>query len=166
MSEALLGAIIGGLIGIAGQFVSQRLDFRKWRTERLIEHLREERKRLEVQLDELTPKMQRALTEEAFDAKMGATVLHRCPSRVRDAFSAMIDARIRQMQGEKVDLGQYWFKVLGSCQAALADVDRRIEAALSSGGNWRRIGSRIREKIMTGGYETPESEAPKDVAER
>lgn len=52
MSEAILGVLIGGFLGIGGSLIVACLDYKKWQKTEKINILRKEEERLEKKYDE------------------------------------------------------------------------------------------------------------------
>jgi uncharacterized membrane protein YccC len=69
LSDTLIGVIIGGMIASITPLVMLILDHRRWQRESKLEHLRSERKRLEIMFKENLQRLSKAIAKNSITTK-------------------------------------------------------------------------------------------------
>src|SRR5881628_2033108 len=82
LSDALLGAIIGGAIGIAGSVITAVFQHRQWKRERLLEHLRRQRVELSEFFASVITKTEEGMKDGLLSVDAMTDVYLLCPTKV------------------------------------------------------------------------------------
>lgn len=90
MNETLIGVIVGGLIGIVGQFLIFYFDNKKWKKERIIEVLKMRRDRLEEKYNKCIEELRKSLETNLYGDSALDTIVKTFPQRVCDAYEEVL----------------------------------------------------------------------------
>jgi len=134
LSDALLGAIIGGGIGIAGSVITAMFQHRQWKRERLLEHLRRQRVELAEFFASMIKKTEDGMKDGQLSVDAMTDVYLLCPSKVRVAIVNMIREPDRSPQRLK----DHSLEIQIAMKESLRDLDRRMDRILGL----RRVGKR------------------------
>lgn len=127
INDTILGALIGGLVVSIVPVVSLGLEFRKWKQERLVTHLKTERERLSRLFDEIKEDLKSGMTKDRYPFDMALNILRRCPRPVSRAFANLIAEKDRTQEKYK----EHYVNIVKAMSEVLADLDKKIESAYS-----------------------------------
>jgi hypothetical protein len=127
INDTILGALIGGLVVSIVPVVSLGFEFRKWKRERLVTHLKTERERLSKLFDEIKEDLKSGMTKDRYPFDMALNILRRCPRPVSKAFANLIAEKERTPENYK----EHYVNIIKAMSEVLADLDKRIESAYS-----------------------------------
>ncbi len=85
----LIGVVVGGLIGIVGQFFINFFDNKRWEKEKRIEHLRIKRSDLELKYEKCINSLYESLESNTYNADSVFDALIFFPENVREAYMAV-----------------------------------------------------------------------------
>lgn len=122
MSEGLLGVIIGGVIAVAGTVIGVLVGYKKWKTELMVRHLKEERLRLEKDFDSALEKILEGMLEGVYPSEVTSSIFFLYPKQVYDAFIKMLD---EEDKTEK-KMREHFFMIASSMKKTLAAIDKEI----------------------------------------
>lgn len=128
-SEALLGVIIGGIIGLVGSVMLLVVDARKWRSDRKLEHLRIKRRDMEARFLRLREILPDAMAE-APTATMGTEILDltmRCPKRVEVAIVAYVKDDAEMDAARQRD---HYYNITTEMTVVLRELEQQIDDAV------------------------------------
>jgi hypothetical protein len=122
--EALIGVLIGAVIGYVAAITTLLVEHRRWRKEFKLQYLITERKRREEQCDKIRELLEKGLSESSYPFELGINMFLRLPEDVGYFINrAWKDIDRRQPEG-KQELYQKVTLILG---AYLAKIDKQIE---------------------------------------
>jgi hypothetical protein len=122
MSEAILGTIIGGLIGLGGTIILLLFEYKKWRKDLRIAHLKEKREKYEKAFDSIYLELGTAFEKHIESSRVEypidllSEISIALPDTVRDA--------IKSNMPEKID-------DVGTIRKALAQIRIQMKLYLS-----------------------------------
>jgi hypothetical protein len=135
MSDTLIGVLVGGFIASALPALSLAVEYKKWRRDRRLNHLKAERDRLEKIFGDLRPQVADAVASGVYDVNMAGVLIFRCPQRVEEAFSAMSDEMLGLRTEANSDSdhhnerARYHFhRIIAAMHGELAELDEQIAA--------------------------------------
>ena len=125
-SEALLGVIIGGTIGLVASVMLLVVDQRKWRADRKLEHLRIKRGEMEARFKRLREAIPAAMEDKAFTTEI-LDLTMRCPKNVELAIATCVQ--------EGFDLAidrqkHHYRRITTAMTVALRKFDQQIDDAV------------------------------------
>lgn len=123
MFEALVGVVIGGLIGIAGTVTGVCMEYQKWKKDRRADYLRSERARLEKLYTEISNRLPDNIVDGKYNIDLGTDILFRCPVDVSQAYRELIQEKDKTPE----TLRHHLFRIFAAMKQSLADIDRKIE---------------------------------------
>lgn len=123
MSDTLIGVIIGGLIASIGTVITLLVDYKKWKSDRKIRMLRDQRGRLEVLFGEIRPLIEQGIESDAFDTKTLSAVLSLCPPKVYKAFRDMTMDEDNSTEKKR----DHVLSIFLAMNEALSDIDKEIK---------------------------------------
>lgn len=126
LSDALLGAIIGGSIGIAGSVITAVFQHRQWKRERLLEHLRRQRVELSEFFASVIKKTEEGMKDGLLSADALTDVYLLCPAKVRVAIVNMM----RETDRTPERLKDHSLEIQIAMKESLRDLDRRMDRIL------------------------------------
>lgn len=128
MSEALIGVVIGGLIASVAPVCAIILDTRRWKLEKQLERLKEERSRLEQLLQTALPNLGEAMSVGSYPSTLTSDVFVLMPKEVGQRLEAWLE------EEDKSDLkGKHaYFEICVEMKKAVANVDKKIDALLNA----------------------------------
>lgn len=87
MSEALIGVLIGGLIGWVAPLLTLRYGERRWRFETKLGHLKAERLRFEAHYEQALELFSKGVAENSYSSNMIADFLVLFPAELTEMFN-------------------------------------------------------------------------------
>jgi hypothetical protein len=128
MSDALWGVVIGGAIASLGPIASLIADTKRWKIERKLEQLREERARLERLISETLPQLGEAMLKNNYPSHMSSDIVALMPKAVADRFMTWMKEKPKdELKGKHA-----FFDMALEMKKCVADIDRKISALLDS----------------------------------
>lgn len=128
MSETLWGVLIGGLIASIAPISSLVFESKRWKTERRLEHLREERVRLEQLVTGVLSKLGDAMAKNSYPSTMTSDIFALMPKAVSDRFRIWMEEKDKDELKGKHAL----FDMALEMKKCLAEIDRKIAELLRS----------------------------------
>lgn len=126
MSETLLGVIIGGLIASIAPIASLISETIRWKLERRLEQLREERSRLEHLIADVLPQLGDGMAENSYSSHMTSDIFALMPSSVSDKFEKWM----AEEQKDELKSKHAFFDIALEMKKCLAEIDRNIAKLL------------------------------------
>ncbi len=126
MSEAiigLIGVIIGGLIVTVAQFITHFLNYRKWKKEIKIQHLRLRRDKLEQVFNKAKKEILDGMTKNSYDIDMISDLQFYFPKEVFQSFEKIITGKEEREFNKKM----LFFLIIKEMKKSLAKIDEEIE---------------------------------------
>jgi gas vesicle protein len=102
MSDAIIGVLVGGLIGWVAPFLTLRYSERKWKLELLLAHLKSERERMEAMYERVISQFGEGMAKNAYPSNMSSDLLVLCPGDVRDIFTSFMSDKEKTEERCKV----------------------------------------------------------------
>ena len=127
MSEAIIGVIAGGIIGVSGTIVTLYFSWRKFKTELLLKHLYSKRDRLETSFREAYEGVVNSLIKHRWPQTLIADFEQIFPDNVKDAFQKF-KGKTKAKKSEKRLL---LLKLNREMKKALVEIDDEIEKLLN-----------------------------------
>lgn len=126
MSDQLIAVIVGALIASLMPAITLWFEFQRWKREKQLEHYRNERDRLEQLFEEARVKLVKSMSEDSYPIDVIATLMHRCPDNVYDAFHEMIT------QGEKSqeDYRRHHLRIASEMNKSIKEIESKIEQTI------------------------------------
>ena len=126
MSETLLGVLIGGLIASIAPIASLIFESGRWKLERRLEQLREERARLERLVDDVLPRLGDAMSKNSYPSSMTSDIFALMPKVVSDRFRVWMEEKPKDELKAKHAL----FDMALEMKRCLAEIDKKIAELL------------------------------------
>lgn len=127
MSETLIGVLIGGVIASIAPITSLFFESRRWKIERQLEQLKEERRRLERLIEYVLPQLGRDMVQDSYSAHMTSDIVALMPKSVLDRF----DEWMFEEDKDEVKSKQALFKIAVEMKKCLAEIDEKISNILN-----------------------------------
>ncbi len=122
--EALIGVLIGGVIGYVAAITTLLVEHRRWKKEFKLQYLITERIRREDQCDRIRELLDKGLNEDLYPVELGTKMFIRLPEKVKSLLlTAWKDTDHSDHEGKR-KLYQKVSLILG---AYLNKIDRQIE---------------------------------------
>lgn len=121
--EALIGVLIGGVIGYVAAITTLVVEHRRWRKEFKLQYLITERIRREKQCDRIRELLTKALNENLNPAELATTLWIRLPQKVNSLIVKAWKNKHNQLE-EKQKLNQEVSTILANY---LVEIDKQIE---------------------------------------
>lgn len=129
MREAIIGlagVIIGGIIGLVGQFILARFDNKKWKKEKIIENLRIKRENLEKRYSKCIPELYKSIEKETFSAEMTFEIIHTFPKNVAESFRKFSYGNLNNQEKKKEAQKSVW-DIIYEMKKSLSEIDEQIK---------------------------------------
>lgn len=126
MSEALIGVIIGGVIGSITTFLVLAFEYKKWKKEKRIENLRIKREELEKKYESGRKKLYEGFKKDSYDTDMVFNFEIIFPKNVSEAFKNMMYDKDKSYEAKK----KHSFRIISEMKKSLAQIDKEIEEEL------------------------------------
>jgi len=120
VTEAVAGALVGGLIAIAGSFTAQLLEHRRQNVDRRITFLRDNKAELERLYDGISENLNEGMNSGIFNVSNSMDAIYRCPTHVRDAY-------LKATAAKSVDEKKECFQdVIAEMKKSIVQIDNQI----------------------------------------
>ena len=126
MSEALLGVIIGGIIGLIPTLIVLFIEHKKWKKEINIAILQQKREKIEKRFDEAYEKIHQGIGKGSFSIDMITDILRLSPRKVSEAFDKMMLDKNQNIENQRTHLLEISIEMKNS----LAEIDKEIESII------------------------------------
>ncbi len=126
MSETLLGVLIGGLIASIAPISSLIFESKKWRIERRLAQLKEERARLELLIADVLPQLGKDMSEKNYSSHMTSDIFALMPKSVSDRFLEWMAEESKDELKSK----HAFFDMALEMKKCLVEIDRKIAKLL------------------------------------
>ena len=123
----LCGAIVGGIIGIAGQIVLAFFDYKKWKKEKKIESLRMKRDRLEKLIEETHKRLIDGMEKDFYSSDMISNFKFIFPENVFNAFDNLMKDKDQTVENKN----KHFYFIMSAIKKSLSDIDEEIEKEIS-----------------------------------
>jgi hypothetical protein len=123
MSDTLIGVIIGGIIASVTPIITLFINNWRWRYEKKLERLKEERQRLEKKFEEILGKIVKGMTEDKFPIEMVSEMMVLMPKDVFDKFENWIKEEDKTPEKAKFLI----MEISVAMKKHLAWIDNQIE---------------------------------------
>lgn len=86
MSDALIGVVLGGLIGWVSPLLTLRYTERRWRLEAKLQYLKSERDRFEKLYERNLERFAKGIAENSYSSEMAAEIFALMPKEIADLY--------------------------------------------------------------------------------
>lgn len=122
--EALIGVLIGGVIGYVAAITTLVVEHRRWKKEFKLQYLITERIRREKQCDRIRELLVKGLNENLYPTELATTMWIRLPQKVKSLIEKVWkDIEHNQFEGKQKLYREVSF-ILGTY---LGEIDKQIE---------------------------------------
>lgn len=128
MSEALLGVLIGGLIASISPAASLIFEIKRWKLERRLEQLREERSRLEHVIEKVLPQLGDGMAKNSYSSHMMSDIYALMPKAVSDKF----DEWMKEQPKDELKAKHAFLEMALEMKKCLAAIDAKIAKLLDA----------------------------------
>lgn len=118
---SLIGVVIGGLIGIIGQFGISFFDNKRWEKEKRIEHLRIKRSELDTKYKECMESLYESLKSNTYSTASVFDAIYFFPVDVKEAYR-----NVKEDGDIEVRKKSVW-NVEAEMKKSLAEIDKQID---------------------------------------
>jgi type II secretory pathway pseudopilin PulG len=122
MSEALLGALVGGLLASIVPVFTLFTDSRRWRHEKKLDYLASERSRLEALFSKTLENLSDAMAKNSYPSQMTSDILVLMPKSIGDRFEAWM----KEKPKDELKARNAYLDICLAMKKVLADVDAKI----------------------------------------
>lgn len=122
----LIGVIIGAIIGIIGQALLFRFEYKKWRKEAMIKYLKDKREELEKKYEECREKIWDGMKTNSYNVDMVFTFKSIFPKNVCEAFDELMESE-KPIEERKF----LCWHVIDEMKKSLAEIDDKIEKEIN-----------------------------------
>lgn len=126
MNSTLQGVIVGGIFASLGTIATLVFQYKKWKKEKRIEHLRNERTRLEPLFKKILEQTNQEMKGESMDSDVFADILYLCPEKVKSAYIEFLELKDPTVEEKQ----ESYFSISSAMKESLAEIDHRIEREL------------------------------------
>jgi len=127
MSETLWGVVIGGLIGSCAPLAQLWFSQRQWKKQILIESLKEEYRRIEVQSEVWISQLAEAVEKESFNILLITDIKMRLPEEISELIVEYISSDKNDTATQKSLL----FKVSHAIKKRQVEIEKQIRNLVS-----------------------------------
>lgn len=124
MSEALIGVVIGGLIGSIIPVINLVQEHNRWMRERKLEYLKQERERLNITYVDLLKKISDLVSKDKYSLDVATNILLTVPSRVAEEFWKFVSIEQDVTQKSKAE---FIAAITLEMRKSLSDFDKQIK---------------------------------------
>ena len=127
MNETIVGVIVGGIFASLGTIATLIFEFKRWKKEKKIEHLRLERDRLDTLFGVIFAKLFVSFREDRIDPEMLGDIVNRCPKEVFDSFLSLTHKWVSEPENRDKNFSRFVLDL----KHFLGEYDKKIENEIS-----------------------------------
>lgn len=144
MSDTLIGVIIGGIIASITPIITLFINNRRWRYEKRLERLKEERQRREKMYTDTLNKLSQAMAEESYPLDMISDMMILMPKDIFDRFQQWIDEKEKTVSKGKSTV----LDVALLMKKHLSEIDKQIEELVAVSVRVRTIQKKLKISLI------------------
>lgn len=123
----LAGVIIGGVIGIMGQFAILCFDIKKWKKGEKIKYLKAKKEELEKKYEECMKKIYEGFEKDTYNSEMVFDFEIIFPKNVSNAFNNLMKDKDKSYEAKK----RHSFSIIAEMKKSLSEIDQQIEREIN-----------------------------------
>lgn len=128
MWETLTAVVVGGIIASLAPLVGMAADGARWKKERRLELLREQRQLLEARADEVLSHIPKAMADNSYPSSMTSSILAFFPKAASDRFTDWMASQDK----DKAAGQSAYFDICLAVKNELASLDAQIAAIVDT----------------------------------
>lgn len=123
----LVGVVIGGIIGIIGQFTILCFDIKKWKRGEKIKYLKTKKEKLEKKYEDCMKKLYEGIKTGVYNSEMVFDFEITFPKNVSNAFNNMMKDKDKSYEAKK----RHSFSIIAEMKMSLSEIDKQIEREIN-----------------------------------